>query len=532
VRYLFKDYSLDIGRRELTCGNEMVSVSPQVFDLLVFLVQNRERVVSKDEVLDAVWSGRIVSESTLTSHMNAVRKAIGDSGEEQSLVRTIPRKGFRFVGNVKEDEVPSGNDSKKSSAVSHDVPKSADTSTASKLSLPGKPSIAVLPFQNLSGDPEQEYFADGVVEDIITEISRMRWLFVIARNSSFTYKGRVVDVKQVGRELGVRYVLEGSVRKSVNRVRIAGQLIDTANGAHLWADRFDGMLEDIFELQDQMTTRVVGAIAPALERVEIERARSKPTESLDAYDYHLHGMASFYRRTRESTTEAINQFCKAIEIDPEFSTAYGMAAQCYCWRKLNDWMSDTPREAAEGARLARQAIELGKQDAIALARGAHSLTVLAGEVETGIECVDRALTLNPNLAVAWHLSGALRMYYGDLDLAIQHLAQAMRLSPLDPEAFRSQGVTALVHLFAGRFDEASTWGERAIRELPSFLPGLTAAAAGHALAGRAEEAGRVMQRLRQFAPAMRASNVKDWLPFRPQDKAILEDGLRKARLPE
>ncbi len=228
-------------------------------------------------------------------------------------------------------------------------PAESEKSSA-PLALPDKPSIAVLPFQNLSGDPEQDYFADGIAEDIITELSRMRWLFVIARNSSFTYKGRAVDVKQVGRELGVRYVLEGSVRKAANRVRITGQLIDTSNGTHLWADRFDGTLEHIFDLQDQMTTSVVGAIAPALERVEIERANRKPTESLDAYDYFLRGMASFYKRSRESTTEALDQFCRAIEVNSNFASAYGMAAQCYCWRKINDWMSDRPRELAEGAR--------------------------------------------------------------------------------------------------------------------------------------------------------------------------------------
>lgn len=517
MQFLFGDHALDTDRRELRRGTEQISVGPQVFDLLVYLVENRERVVTKDDLLEAVWQGRIVSESTLTTHINAVRKAVGDTGEDQSLIRTVPRKGFRFVGEVREEKLPKGQDSAK------DIPK---------LALPDKPSIAVLPFQNLSGDPEQDYFADGVVEDIITALSRMRWLFVIARNSSFTYKGRAVDVKQVGRELGVRYVLEGSVRKAANRVRITGQLIDTSNGSHLWAERFDGTLEDIFDLQDQIATSVVGAIAPQLEQAEIERAKRKPTESLDAYDYFLRGMASFYRRTKESTTEALNQFSKAIELDSGFASAYGMAAQCYCWRKINGWMNDRLQEAAEGTRLARRATELGKDDAIALARGAHSLTVLAGDVDIGVECVERALALNPNSAAAWHVSGALRMYRGDLDLAIKHLARNMRLSPLDPEAFRTQGVMALTHLFSGRFDEASTWAEKSVRELPSFLPGLIAAAASHALAGRTSDAHRVMQRLRQFDPVLRVSNVKDWLPFRPEDSAILADGLQKAGLPE
>ena len=316
VQFSFGNYALDVDRRELRRGSEQISVGPQVFDLLVYLVKNRERVVSKDDLIESVWGGRIVSESTLTSHINAVRKAVGDSGEEQNLIRTIARKGFRFVGDISEERPAV---TAKSSPAGQADPKRA-------LPLPDKPSIAVLPFQNLSGDPEQDYFADGVVEDIITALSRMRWLFVIARNSNFTYKGRAVDVKQVGRESGVRYVLEGGVRKAANRVRVTGQLIDASTGAHLWGDRFEGALEDIFDLQDQVTTSVVGAIAPQLEQAEIERAKRKPTENLDAYDYYLRGMASYYRRTREAITEALPLFYKAIALDPDFASAYGMAA--------------------------------------------------------------------------------------------------------------------------------------------------------------------------------------------------------------
>jgi TolB-like protein len=260
VQFLFEDCVLDTDRREFTRGSEPVAIGPQVFDLLLYLVENRAHVVSKDDVLDAVWAGRIVSESTLTSHINAVRKAIGDSGGEQRLLRTIARKGFRFVGEVREIRAQDG---ASPSATGTAQPEMAPTPMPA---LPDKPSIAVLAFQNLSGDPEQEYFADGVVEDIITALSHYRWLFVIARNSSFTYKGRAVDVKQVGRELGVRYVLEGSVRKAANRVRITGQLIDATTGAHLWAERFEGTLDDIFELQDRIAADVVGNIAPELER--------------------------------------------------------------------------------------------------------------------------------------------------------------------------------------------------------------------------------------------------------------------------
>ena len=281
------------------------------------------------------------------------------------------------------------------------------------LVLPDKPSIAVLPFQNMSGDPEQEYFADGMVEDIITALSRIRWLFVIARNSSFTYKGRAVDVKQVGRELGVRYVLEGSVRKAANRVRITGQLIDASTGAHLWADRFEGALEDIFDLQDQVTASVVGAIAPQLEQAEIERAKRKPTESLDAYDYFLRGMASYYARTNEAINEALPLFYKAIELDPNFASAYGMAAWCYAWRKINGWMTDRAQEIAETERLARRAAEVGPDDAVALSRGAHALAYVVGDLDAAATFVDRALVLNPNLAGAWYASGWVRVFLGE-----------------------------------------------------------------------------------------------------------------------
>ena len=524
VQYAFEDYVIDPGRRELTRGAEPIAIGPQVFDLLLHLVRNREHVVSKDELLDAVWAGRIVSESTLTSHINAARKAVGDSGQNQRLLRTIARKGFRFVGEV--SEIAS-----RSAALSEsDAP---GKTIAEAPALPDRPSIAALPFLNLSGDIEQEYFTDGVVEDIITALSRNRWLFVIARNSSFTYKGRAVDVKQVGRELGVRYVLEGSVRKAAHKVRITGQLIDATTGAHLWAERFESALDDIFELQDQVTEAVVGAIAPQLERAEIERAKRKTTKSLDAYDYYLRGMAHLHLGSRESIDAALGQFNHALMRDPSFASAYAMAAWCYFWRKVNGWMTDRPGEIAEGARLARRAVDLGRDDAVALTRGGHALAHLTDDVAGGIALLGRALVLNPNLASAWFLAGFLRIWSGEPDAAIEHFAHAMRLSPLDPELYRMQAGLAAAHLFAGRFDVASSWAEKAFRELPSFLMVVSVIAASHALAGRLDDAQRAMKHLRELDPTLRVSNLADWLPIgRPEDLAIFADGLRKAGLPE
>jgi TolB-like protein/class 3 adenylate cyclase/Tfp pilus assembly protein PilF len=414
-----------------------------------------------------------------------------------------------------------------------DSPSAGARHTAEDLPLPSKPSIAVLSFDNLSGDREQEYFADGIVEDVITALSRFRGLFVIARNSSFAYKGRAVDVKQIGRELGVRYLLEGSIRKAGSRVRINGQLIDTATGAHLWADRFDGGLEDIFDLQDQVTASVVGAIAPKLEQAEIDRAKRKPTDSLDAYDYFLRGMASFHQWTREANIDALLSFSRAIELDPSFASAYGLAARCYTQRKVNGWVTDHVQEVAEATRLARRAVELGKDDAVALCFGGWALARVVGDLDTGAALIDQALVLNPNLAVAWYCSGWLKVLIGEPESAIKHSAHAMRLSPFDPNLARMHTAIATAHLFAGRYSEASRWAEKALMQQPTYVAGLQCLAASHSLAGRLEEARKVMERLRIADPTFTASTLGDRLPLRrPEDLARLAEGLRLAGLPE
>jgi TolB-like protein len=407
--------------------------------------------------------------------------------------------------------------------------------TAPALPLPDKPSIAVLPFQNMSGDLEQDYFADGVVEEIITALSRFRQLFVIARNSSFTYKGRAVDVKQVARELGVRYVLEGSVRKAGNRVRITGQLVDAQTGGHLWADRFEGGLEDIFDLQDNVTVSVVSAISPKLEQAEIERAKHKPTENLDAYDYYLRRLARFYHWTsREALDEALRLFSRAIELDPGFSSAYGVAAWCYSQRKASGLSDDREWEATEIARLARYALDYGHDDPVALSYSGWALAYSVRDLDAGIGCIDRALVLNPNLAVAWFASGWLRVGLGKPDMAIEHFARAMRLNPLDPLIRGMRVGTAHAHFFAGRYEEASSWAGMALRESPDFHAALRIGAASNALAGDAVEATKAVARPRQLDPALRVSNLRDALgPYRrPEDLARYEEGLRKAGLPE
>jgi TolB-like protein/tetratricopeptide (TPR) repeat protein len=494
-----------------------------VFDLLDFLIRNRERVVSKDDLISAVWNGRIVTDAALTTRLNAVRSAIGDSGHEQRLIKTLPRKGFRFVGPVREAQNPTG-------AVVADGPIEQPKPA---LALPNKPSVAVLPFANLSSDPEQGYFADAVVEDITMALSLFRWLFVIARNSSFTYKGRAVDVKQVGRELGVRYVLEGSVRKGTNRIRIACQLIDAETGAHLWAGRFDGTLEAIFDLQDKVTASVVGVIAPKLQQEEIKRARRKPTENLDAYGYYLRGLAKAQWSTNDANSEALQLFCKAIDLDPGLASAYGMAAWCYVRRRANGWMNERVRECAEGTRLARKAVHLGTDDPVALCMGGYALAYIAHEYDDAVAFMDRGLLINPNFALAWTLSAWLRVWRSEPDLALEHVAHAMRLNPLDPSMYGLHGAMAYAHFLAGRHDMASSCAEKVTRDNPIFLLANCMSAASNGLDGRLEPARIGVARALECNPDLRVSNLGDLTPFRrAEDLATFAKGLRKAGLPE
>lgn len=404
---------------------------------------------------------------------------------------------------------------------------------AQALTLPDKPSIAVLPFQNMSSDPEQDYFADGIVEDIITALSRYHGLFVIARNSSFAYKGQAVDIKRVGRELGVRYVLEGSVRKIPGRVRVTGQLIDASTGAHLWADRFDGAMEDIFDLQDDITLKVVGAIAPKLENAEIDRSMRKPTENLDGYDYHLRAMANFHKAGREDIKEAIRLFHKATEFDEGYSSAYGMAAWCYARRKLNGWTDDQSAETLDAERLVKRAIECGSNDAVALASSGIAIGYMFGDFERAMSLLDRAQELNPNLAMAFHLSGWIRCFVGNPDLAITHLERAVRLSPLDPQRPGMLAAIAAAHFAAGRFDVAASLANKAMLEQSDNFIASLVAAASNALAGNLDAAKRATELVLASDPNFRIHNVKYRLPHKqPEVLARWEDALRSAGLPE
>ena len=396
-----------------------------------------------------------------------------------------------------------------------------------------KPSIAVLPFANLSNDPEQDYFADGMADEIISALSRIHWLVVIARNSSFTYKGRAVDVKQVGRDLDVRYVLEGSVRKAGNRVRIGGQLIDTETGAAIWADRIEGELQDIFELQDKVTAKVVGAIAPKLEQAEIERSKRKPTGSLDAYDYYLRGLADSHKWTREGNTQALAYFYRAIELDPEFASAFGMAARCYSQRKAGGWVSDRPFEIAEVRRLARRSVELGPDDPVALSTAGIALAFVAGELEAGDKLIEEGLEFNPNLASAWLFSGWVKAWSGDAEAAISRITHAHQLSPHDPEMPIMRRAIAFAHFIAGRYEEAISAANVLAKTSQYSTYAMASVAASAALLGRQEEAERAVSQIRESDPTWRLANLRERFPIKhDEDFARLVEGLRKAGLPE
>ena len=397
-------------------------------------------------------------------------------------------------------------------------------SGAAALPLPDKPSIAVLPFANMSGDPEQEYFVDGMVEEIITALSRIRWLFVIARNSSFTYKGQAVDVKRVGRELGVRYVLEGSVRKAGQRVRITGQLIDAVAGTHFWADRFDGSFEDVFELQDKVAISVAGVIEPTLQAAEMRRSAGRPLRDLNAYDFYLRALAFFHPITKERITEALGFLEQAITIDRNFGPALSWAAICHVLRARDGWAGKSETTDPKPSDLARQALEVGENDPGVLANAAWVLARFGEDIGAMIGLADRALALNPSFAHGWHLSGVLRLWAGQPDLAIEHVETSMRLSARELMGTPLQ-VMGAAYFFKSRFDDAAAKLLLSIQDHARFPHSYRLLAACYAHMGRLEEAREIVARLRALTPLVVPSD----LPYRRfEDRELFLSGLRLA----
>ena len=519
MRFLFEDYALDTDLRELTRRAALISTGPQVFDTLVYLLQNRDRVVSKDDLLNAIWGRRVVSESTLASHINAVRKAVGDTGEEQRLVRTVPRKGFRFVGETKEVSSP---------AVFAPPPLLSQA-----LALPDKPSVAVLRFQNISGDPNQEYFADGMAEEILTALSHCKSLFVIARNSSFTYKSKAHEARRVGRELGVRYLLEGSVRRSGDQLRFTAQLVDATSGANIWANRFDGAITDVFKLQDDIAASVAATIEPNIQLAEIARMKRKPATSLDAYDLLLRAQQLEYEFTRESFDAALRCLEQALVIDPNYAQAMALAAYCYAERSQQDWLTDRPRETAEGIRLAARAVDLEKNDANVLWMAAYAARQLSMDGQLAKELAYRSLQLNPNSAMALAMTGWVEAILNEPAVALEHLRRAARLSPRDPRTWFITTGIGTAHSIAGDHHEAIVWLRRALAQNPRSTPARRILAASLASVGQTDQARETLQELLKVEPHLTISTLK--IRMRMLHESVWNNyaaALRLAGLPE
>jgi TolB-like protein len=512
----FGPFIYDGQRKVLTRRGLLVPLGQKTIALLEALLDAGGKPVSKSDLLEAGWPGLSVEESNLTVQIAALRKNLGTAEDGMDWITTVQRVGYQL-------RLP---------AAPGATPIDASQNDAS-VGSPGKPSIAVMPFLNLSSDPEQDYFSDGIVEEIIIALSQMRWLLVIARNSSFAYKGQTIDVKQVGKELGVRYVLEGTVRRSENRVRITAQLSESGAATNIWAGRFDGGREDIFDLQDRLAASVIGAIAPKLEAAEIERVSRKPTDHLGAYDHFLRGMMEFHRWSRDSSARALSHFHRAIELDPAYASAYGLAARTYVQRNSGGWMEDRDHERAEAIRMAGQAAVLGRDDAVPLAMAGFAISDIAGRVEDGDALIDRALSLNSNLAWAWLYSSWVKTSLGQPDRAIERVARAIELSPNDPQSFSFYAARAFAQLMAGQYQDAFVSAEEALRGRPDFLLYIAIAAASAALLGRRSDVARLVERLNSAHPAATVGEISTLFPLlRPGDLERWTEGLRKAGVAE
>jgi TolB-like protein/Tfp pilus assembly protein PilF len=505
VQFLFADFTLDADKRELRCGAERVTVEPQVLDLLIYLLQNHNRVVSKDDLIASVWGGRIVSDGTVISRTYAARKAIGDTGQEQRLIRTIPRKGLRFVGEVR-TRANDAEDIAATSAVARNIRPASSVSE--------RPTIAVLPFTNMSDDPEQGYFSDGISEDIIAALSRLRWFQVIARNSSFTYKGKAVHLKQVAADLGADYVLEGSVRKAGYRVRITAQLIDVSTGSHIWAERYDRSVEDVFAVQDEITEAIVASIEPQLYAAESFHAHREPPDNMGAWELVMRALSHFWRVTQEDNVLAQSFLEKAIAIDPHYGQALGVLAASQTLGAYMGWADMlTTVPAAERAALA--AIEADSEDPWAH----HALGcayLLTRRFDESLAEFAVALRLNPNFALAQAIYGLTLAFCGQWQEADAAARRALRLSPRDPLSALYYGVAAYAQFIGRNYEEALQLAQAAVRLRGDYVGALRLLTASAAMAGRSDVAASALKELRRAQPTISLSWIANQMPMRLQ----------------
>jgi TolB-like protein/tetratricopeptide (TPR) repeat protein len=520
MQYKFENYSLDTERRELCRGGVQVAMQPQVFDLLVHLIRNRNRVIGKEDLISLVWNGRIVSDSTLTSRINAARTALDDSGEAQRLIRTVPRKGLRFVGEVEEQPAAAG---------PADASRLPEQTPRQESRASDRPAIAVLAFENMSRDPEQEYFCDGLSEDLLTALSKVKWFFVIARNSSFSYKGRAVTISQIAEELSVRYVVEGSVRKEGEQVRITAQLNDVATGCQVWAERYDRHLTDVFAVQDEITNSIVAAIEPQIYAAENFRARRKPPGNLDAWDLVMRALSHYWRVTREDHLTALAFLEKAIALDPNYGQALSVLASSHM-RAVHLGWADLAGAAALAERAAQRAVEVSADDSWAhTALG--SVYFSTRRLDEAITEFEVALQLNPNFCMTHGYYGLALCYCGRTQDAYEVAQRAIRHSPRDPSLAIHCGVAAYARFIEKKYDEAIALAREAIRHRGDLTGAYRVLTVAAGMSGDLELAGTALRELRRAQPNVSIDWIANRLPWKSDDdREHYLEGFRRAGL--
>jgi TolB-like protein len=511
----FGPFRLDTDARILFHGAEPTSLGQRAVDVLALLAQRAAAPVPKEALIEAAWPGLVIEDSNLTVQIAAVRRVLEDLAGGAGWIETLPRRGYRYVGPA---------------VATNQSDPAAGLRASPALTLPDKPSIAVLPFSNLSGDTDQDYFIDGMVDEIITGLSRINWLFVIARNSTFAYKGRTVDVRQVSRELGVRYVLEGSVRKILDRVRITGQLIDASTGAHVWAERYEHRSDDVFALQDEIALSVVGAIAPSLRRAEIARVKRKRPDSLDAYDLVLRAQPDVDSGMPEQVKRALALLERSIALEPCYALAHGNAAMCHHCLFLRAGLQEVNRAAS--IRHARSAIIHGQDDALALTLAGFSIGMDGHDRAAAFTALEAALAISPSSALTYILGSVILGWAGQAERAIEWSEQGMRLSPFDPWAFAAFDAQAMSHFHRGRYDEACHAAYRSVQANPAHSITYVQLAAALARLGRLAEARAAAARVLELHPKFRYSRQFSGVNCSPGLAASLGDALRAAGLPE
>ena len=526
MQFHFSNHVLDADLRELTRSGEAIAIEPQVFDLLMYLVENRDRVVTKDDLIENIWEGRIVSDSTLTSRINSARKAVGDTGKDQTVIRTIARKGFRFVSDVSVSYT--GASPLQPQTLQLDIARTAE---AGSISLPplDRPAIAVLPFTNISGQPEQEYFSEGISEDIITALSKLRWFYVIARNSSFVYKGKAVHLKQIGKELGVGYVVEGSVRQDGDHIRITAQLNDVVTGSHLWAERYDRNLADVFAVQDEITQAVVAAIEPQLYAAEDFRARRKTPDNMDAWDLVMRALQHYWRVTRQDNLVAQALLEKAVAVDPGYGRAHSLLAACHTFAAHMGW-EEMPKAVPVAERAALAAIRADSEDAWAHYALA-SVYLFNKRFDDSIAEFELALQLNPNFLPARGVYGVALSYRGRWEDGDRAAREALRFSPRDPFAAVYYGVAAYCQYLGRNYEEAIRLSRDALRQRSDFVGAHRVLTAAAAMAGQADVAKAALQDVRVAQPNISLAWIESQIPFeRDADRKHYLKGFRLAGL--